>query len=357
MSERRRLTSRVLTAMLSRPSLWLRLLGERAPVWRDGRRLHPSVQLLLAVGNRTGATGPADNWERGRSEMRRMVRLSSPVRTDVHVVDRRIDGPGGELAVRVYRPHGDLHALPAVVYLHGGGFAVGDLDTHDPACRRLAHLADCVVVSVHYRRAPEDLFPAAVDDSVAAYRWVVDHVDDLGVLPGMVGVMGDSAGATLSAAVCLEARRLGLAQPVAQCLVYPLVDARLRFDSYRTFAEGFGLSLAGIELYRDTYARSSDDWTDPRFSPLCADDHGGLAPALVVTAGFDPLRDDGRAYADALAAAGVPVTYRCFDDMMHGFQAMLVVPACGAASDEIASAMGDMMWSACLEHDAITDLA
>jgi acetyl esterase len=217
-------------------------------------------------------------------------------------------------------------------------------------CRRLADLAGCVVVSVHYRRAPEDRFPAAVDDAVAAYGWVCDHAGELGVLDGVVGVMGDSAGANLSAAVCLEARRLGLAQPVAQGLVYPLVDARLRFESYQTFADGFGLSLAGIELYRDTYARDRDDWVDPRMSPLCADDLTGLAPALVVTAGFDPLRDDGRAYADALAGAGVPVTYRCYDDMMHGFQAMLVLDAARAASDEISSAMGDLMWAAAADR-------
>lgn len=352
MTDRWSPTARLLRAVLARPRLPLAVLGQRDELWRDGRRVHPGLQVILAAGARTGATGPNPDWDKARAEMRRLVRVSSPVRTNVHVVDRRIDGPAGALPVRVYRPHGDLSERPAIVYLHGGGFAVGDLDTHDPVCRRLADLAGCVVVSVHYRRAPEDPFPAAVDDSVAAYAWVHGNAGDLGVLDGVVGVMGDSAGATLSAAACLEARRLGLAQPVAQCLVYPLADVRMRTPSYQTFADGFGLTRAGIELFRDTYSPDPADWDDPRVSPLAAGDLTGLAPALVVTAGFDPLRDDGRAYADALADAGVPVTYRCYDDMIHGFQAMLVLDAARAASDEISSAMGDLMWAAAADRAA-----
>lgn len=343
MADRWNVSSKVIRALLARPELWLRLLGQRQPVWRDGRRLHRSLQLLLALGERTGATGVSTDWPAARSEMRRLVKMSSPVRTNVHAVDRTVPGPGGDVAVRVYRPHGEVGPLPAVVYLHGGGFAVGDLDTHDPTCRVVADVARCVVVSVDYRLAPEHPFPAAIDDVTATWTWVVDHPMNLGIVPGQIGIMGDSAGANLAAALCIEARRLGLPQPAAQCLVYPLVDTRFLFGSYDTFATGFGLSREGVELYRDTYVESVADWTDPRVSPLCASDLSGLAPALVVTAGFDVLRDDGQAYADALAAAGVPVTYRCYDDMMHGFHAMLVLDDAAAAADAIAVEMGRML--------------
>jgi len=343
MNDRRSLSYRIMHAVLAHPEPLLRMMGKRDPVWRDGRRLHRSLQLLLALGERTGATGVSDDWASARREMRRLVKLSSPVRTTVHVVDRTAPGPGGDIGVRVYRPHAEMGTLPAVVYLHGGGFAVGDLDTHDPTCRVLADVARCVVVSVDYRLAPEHRFPAAIDDVAAAWAWVHDQAADLGIDPARVAVMGDSAGANLAAALCLDARREGLPQPAAQCLVYPLVDARFLFGSYDTFASGFGLSREGVELYRDTYVESVDDWTDPRVSPLCADDLSGLAPALVVTAGFDVLRDDGRAYADALAAAGVPVTYRCYDDMMHGFHAMLVLDDAAAAADAIAIEVGRML--------------
>lgn len=343
MADRLPLSARVLRALLRRPQLLLPLFGQRRPLWRDGRRLHPSLQLLLAVGERLGIDGGDDDVVASRRQMRRMVKLSSPVRQGVHVLDRQLPGDAHPVPVRVYRPHGAVADVPAVLYLHGGGFVSGDLETHDPTCRVLADASGCVVVAVDYRLAPDHPFPAAVDDAVAAYRWVHEHADELGATPGVVGVMGDSAGATLSAALCLEVRRLGLPAPAAQCLVYPVADCRFRTESYTTFAEGFGLTMVNMQRFRSLYLSSEDDWTDPRASPLCADDLSGLPPALVVTAGFDPLRDDGKAYADALAAAGVEVTYRCYDDMIHGFHGMLVLPDAAAAADEIAEHVGRMV--------------
>lgn len=341
--DRRSVTARIAHALLAHPRLGLRLFGQRQPLWRDGRRLHPGLQLLLASGARRAATTADTDWAKARKEMRTLVRLSSPVRTGVLATDRRIPGDDGPIPIRVYRPTKAVGQVPAVVYFHGGGFCVGDLDTHDPSCRVLAERSGCVVVSVDYRLAPEHVFPAAVDDCVAAYRWVLDNPDELGVAPGAPGVMGDSAGATLSAVVCLEARRLGLAQPRMQCLVYPLADVAMRTPSYEIFAEGFGLTTEGVGVFRDTYVDDPSLWDDPRVSPLCAGDLSGLAPALVITAGFDVLRDDGRAYADALAAAGVPTTYRCHDDMIHGFHAMLVLDDAAAAADAIATEVGELM--------------
>jgi acetyl esterase len=318
------------------------MLGQRQPVWRDGRRLHPALQLMLAVGERTGATRTRQDVARNREEMRRLVKLSSPRRMGIHATDRRIPGPAGDIPIRVYRPHRAVAEVAGIVFLHGGGFTTGDLDTHDPTCRLLADASGCAVVAVDYRLAPEHPFPAAVDDATAAYAWVAANAHELGIT-GAPGVMGDSAGATLSAALCLEVKRLGLPRPAAQCLVYPLVDTRFVTPSYQTFAEGFGLNLEGMHWFRSMYTPDEGDWTDPRASPLCADDLSGLPPALVITAGFDPLRDDGRAYADALAAAGVPTTYRCYDDMMHAFHGMLVLPDAAAAAEAIDVEFGEMV--------------
>ncbi len=332
--------ARFARAATARPEPLLRLLGAPEPVWRDGRRLDRGIQLLLALGERTGATDDVLDPQVMRRDMRRLTRLGSPSRQAVHVWDRRIDGPGGPLPLRIYRPH-DAPAVPGcIVYAHGGGFVVGDLDTHDPTCRHLAADSGCIVVAVDYRLAPEHPFPAAVDDVVAAYEWMLGQADALGVAATPPAVMGDSAGATLIAALCLEARRLGLPQPAVQVLVYPLTDARLLADSYRTFAEGFGLTTAQVAWFRDQYLRSPDDWTDPRASPLCAADHAGLASAIVHTAGFDVLRDDGAAYAEALRAAGGEAELRCADDLIHGFHGMLVHPAAAAMATALARELG-----------------
>ncbi|MCC5951334.1 MAG: alpha/beta hydrolase [Acidimicrobiia bacterium] len=334
------LTARLARLALTHPEPLLRLLGQRTPVWSDGRKLHPSMQLLCAAATRAGRGDRPFEVARMRREMHGLARRFSPLRQGVRVHDRVVDGTDGPVPLRLYRPYGAAAPLPVVLYLHGGGFAVGDLDTHEPTCRLLADVARCVVVSVDYRLAPEHPFPAAVDDAVAAYRWLLDHVDHLGARPDQVGVMGDSAGGTLAAVLCLEARRLGLPQPAAQCLVYPLCDLHLRAASYRTFAAGFSLDLRAIEWFRSQYAPDDATWGDERVSPLAATDLSGLAPALVVTAGFDPLRDDGEQYAAALADAGVPVIYRCYDDFIHAFHGMLVHPDTAAASEEIDEMFG-----------------
>jgi acetyl esterase len=278
-----------------------------------------------------------------RAELVRMARLFSPVALDVHVVDRHIPGPAGPIPVRVYRPYGVDSPAPGVVYAHGGGFMVGNLDSHDPTCRILAVVSGCVVVAVDYRLAPEHLFPAAVDDMMAAYRWVLAHGGELGIDPTRLAVMGDSAGGNLAAVMAIEARDAGDVAPKLQCLVYPLTDSTLAAPSYQTFAEGFGLTLAAIIDLRDAYLGEQGDREDPRASPLLAADHTGLPPALVVTGGFDPLRDDGLAYADTLRSAGVEVDSWCFDDFTHAFFSYLVVPDARAATEQIARRVGDTL--------------
>lgn len=330
---------------MARPGPLLGLLGQREPRWAEGVRLNPSFQLLLAFAERTGTRNVSRNWEADRSQMRRLARLTLPVPTDVHVVDRRVPGPGGELPLRIYRPHGVNGVVPGIVYAHGGGFTMGDLDTHDPACRALAVQSGCVVVAVDYRLAPEHRFPAAVDDVLAAWVWVLEHAEDLGCDRRAVGVMGDSAGGNLAAVLCLQARNLGIDPPALQCLLYPLVDAHLTTAGFETFAQGWGLTTPEVEVLRSTYAPSPADWDDERMSPLRATDHTGLPPALIVTAGFDVLCDEGPAYAEPLRAAGGTADHVRVDDMIHGFHSMGVVPDAAAAAAAVNAEVGRRLWA------------
>ncbi len=359
--ERWSLISRLLTWVLSRPGLVLGLTGSREEVALGGRVLHRGVQALIQLvdllGRMTGSDR-SDDPLGGREEFVQLARLAMPVRTDVHVAGRHVPGPDGapEIAVRVYRRFGvgvgttvDEHRPSAIVFFHGGGWVVGDLDSHDASCRLLAAVTGCVVVAVDYRLAPEHPFPAAVEDCLAAYAWVQRNHEELGTAPGMVGVMGDSAGGNLAAVVALETRPgrsahvADVPPPVAQGLVYPATDARLDSPSIHALAEGFFLTKAGMETYRGLYLPDSGDWEDVRASPLLADDHAGVAPAVIVTAGFDPLRDDGFRYAEALQKAGVAVDYRCYDDQIHGFFAMGIIPDSLALAIETCDAMGRLM--------------
>ena len=219
-------------------------------------------------------------------------------------------------AMRVYRPVlGET--LPALVYFHGGGWTIGDVDTHDVLCRQLAVGARCVVFSVDYRLAPEHPFPAAVDDCLAATRYVAENAAKLKVHGIAVG--GDSAGGNLAATVALLARDAGGPALAFQLLIYPATDQRLATASHERNAQGYLLTRDGIQYFRRAYLPNERDWTDWRASPLLAKSHANLPPALVITAGYDPLLDEGRAYAERLRAAGVQVAYREFADMVHGF--------------------------------------
>jgi acetyl esterase/lipase len=218
------------------------------------------------------------------------------------------------IAVRAYRPvSGEV--LPALVYFHGGGWTIGDLDTHDVLCRQLANGARCAVFSVDYRLAPEASFPAAVEDCLAATRHVFSNAEKLKVNPSQIAVGGDSAGGNLAAVVALHRQR-----PLAfQLLIYPATDQRCNTDSHRRNGEGYLLTREGIAFFRGCYLPEKKHWADWRASPLLAASHAGLPPAFVITAGYDPLCDEGREYAERLAQAGVEVAYREYSDMVHGF--------------------------------------
>ena len=232
---------------------------------------------------------------------------------------------GAKVPLRAYRPAGSAagEVLPVLVYYHGGGWTIGDLQTHDVLCRQLANGAGCAVVAVDYRLGPESRFPAAVDDCIAATRWVRDHAAELEVDPRRLAVGGDSAGGNLAAVVCIDARDAGDRPPIAfQLLIYPATDMRCGHESHRANAQGYLLTQDTIRYFHDHYiddARHDLDW---RASPLLAADLAGLPPAFVLTAGYDPLRDEGLAYAQRLSEAGVRSTHVCFERQIHGFITM-----------------------------------
>ncbi len=237
------------------------------------------------------------------------------------VVALEASGPAGPIPLRLYRGQGaDKGALqPALVFFHGGGWVIGDLESHDQVCRALANAARCILIAVDYRLAPEHKFPAAVDDAVAAMRWIADNAERIGIDAGRLAVGGDSAGGNLAAVVSLDARDRGSPPLVFQLLVYPCTDMALEQPSHLRHADQLPLRHATMQWFVRNYLRDTADESDWRASPLRAASFQRLPPALVVTAGFDPLHDEGEAYAQALSAAGVPVALERFDGQIHGF--------------------------------------
>lgn len=283
---------------------------------------HPQVQAVL---DQLDSLGVPDLSELSVTEARSLFeRMSSTGRYSggrVSVSDREIASEDGPIPIRTYRPEGD-EPLPTTVYFHGGGFVVGNLDTHDSTCRALADLAETVVVSVDYRRAPEHRFPAAVHDAYEATTWAREHAGELGGTDHLV-VAGDSAGGTLAAVVALLARDRGEPRIEYQILVYPATSASTEWDSIADSESGRFLSATEMEWFGDQYLGDALHGANPYAFPLEACSHEELPPATVVTAGFDPLHDEGVAYAEALEDAGVSVTHRDHDDMVHGFVGMI----------------------------------
>lgn len=234
--------------------------------------------------------------------------------------DRAIPGPAGDIPVRIYTPVAGGGTGPALVYFHGGGWVIGDLETHDALCRTLANEAGCKVIAVDYRLAPEHPFPAAIDDAYAAVKWVEANSSEIGIDPNGIAVAGDSAGGNLAAAVCLKAKAEKGPEIAFQLLIYPVTDAPRNTQSYKDFGEGHFLEAEGMDWFWNHYVLAGGaDPADPYAAPLRAESLAGLPPAYVVTAGFDVLRDEGKAYAEALKKAGVEAEYVNYEGMIHGF--------------------------------------
>jgi acetyl esterase len=283
--------------------------------------LDPQVAALIETLDAGFPPVHTMNGAEARTVIRsRFVAPSTP--EDVgDVQDEFVPGPGGDIHVRVYRPTEDAETLPVLVYAHGGGFVFCDLDSHDGLCRNLANLIPAVVVSVDYRLAPEHRWPAAAEDVFAVTQWAARNADALGGDTQRIVVGGDSGGGNLAAVTALMARDRGAPELAAQLLVYPMIAANFDTESYRLFGKGFYNPKPALRWYWDQYVPSPADREHPYASPLHAD-LDGLAPAVVVIAGHDPLRDEGVAYADALETAGVP-TARCrYEGGIHGFMTM-----------------------------------
>jgi acetyl esterase len=328
---------------------WLQTkLSGRPPVSVGGLTLHPEIQLLLAAWKWQGATTlRADTPALARAAFK-IQTCRHDVRCDVESVSElTIEGATAPLRARHYAPAAsEKGGQPLLVFFHGGGFVLGDLDTHDAPCRLLCKHGAMHVLAIDYRLAPEHPFPAASEDAVAAFRWAALHAEELGADERRVCVGGDSAGGNLSAVVAQQTALSGGPAPAAQLLIYPVVDSVQEWPSGELFASGFVLDHEDRRWFTRQYVSVGVDRADPRLSPFRITNASGLCPAYVVTAGFDPLRDEGEAYADKLAAAGVPTTVRRYDGFVHGFLNMVgVSPASRAAAIEIGTAFGELVRS------------
>lgn len=308
------------------------LLGGRA-VTVDGNTLDTTLQLVLAVQRASGVGGlvASDDLAVARTQLRKLAALVDSS-VAVGVRNLSIPGPAGAMRARHYTPVNDApvgspggpaRSEPLLVFFHGGGFVVGDLETHDGLCRLICRDAGIHVLALDYRLAPEHKAPAAIEDCYAAYRWAVEHAAELGADPQRVAVGGDSAGGNLATVVshlARDDRERGVPLPALQLLIYPVTNFASETRSKALFADGFFLTKAHMDWFRECYLNGAPiEVSDPRISPLLADDLAGLPPALLLTAGFDPLRDEGNLYAEALTAAGVPVDHRQYGSMVHAF--------------------------------------
>lgn len=288
------------------------------PLDREARQLIEEIEREGASPYQSLTPEEARRTRRARPRPAREVELGS-------VEDRLIPGPGGVLPVRIYTPARE-GPFPALVYFHGGGWVVGNVDSVDHVCRSLAHDAGCVVVSVEYRQAPEHKFPAAAEDAYAALLWVTSNAGVIDVDPARVAVGGDSAGGNLAAVAALQARDRGGPRLAFQLLLWPIIDHSFDTTSYRECAEGYLLTRADMIWFWGHYLASEADGRHPYASPIRAESLAGLPPALVITAEYDPLRDEGEAYAARLRDAGVPAKAVRFEGTVHGFMTRYNLP-------------------------------
>ena len=316
----------VVRGLASLPHPLLRLLVGR-PVARDGQQLDVESQLAIKL---LAMAGEADLAEQTPTQARARVAQDAAAfagkRIEVASVrDLALDTVGG----RLYVPHDTEEPGGLLVFFHGGGFVVGDLDSHDNSCRFVAAVASVRVLAVNYRLAPDSRFPAAIEDALTAYRWAAEHAAQLGADPARIAVGGDSAGGNLAAGVARLATQAGDQPPAFQLLLYPWLDLSSKRESYRLFGEGFFLTEADLDWYGSHYLSDRAQGEDPLCSPLLAQELEGLPPAYIATAGFDPLRDEAEEYGRRLQAAGVPVVVRRHRGLLHGFFNTVAVGSAG----------------------------
>jgi acetyl esterase len=325
-----------------RPRLQRRVLGP--PPRLDGQELAPDIQMMLRLAALEGEFSLVEGRtvEQARAEnLAGVPVVCGPKAPMARVEDMALPGPAGDIPARLYVALGAPKGpQPLLVYYHGGGWVIGDLETHDGLCRFLAEHSGCRVLSIDYRLAPEHPFPAAIEDAVAAFAWAAEHAGELGADPERIAVAGDSAGGNLAAATCLQARDNGGPQPAMQVLLYPVADAVGGQASRDTFAEGFLLTRNDMDWFEGHYLPDGCAPDDPRVSIMRAPDVSNLPPAYVATAGFDPLRDEGEIYASRMREAGVKVALQRQAGLIHGFANLTAIsPSARTAMLEVAGAL------------------
>jgi acetyl esterase len=337
----RELQGKAANLALRMPISWVNILTG-SPVTVDGRTLDARAQWFLQLLKQSGQKPMHQlTVAHARSEYDSvMPMLGGKPQLVSEIVDRTIDGPAGRLRVRLYRPSGNVaRLLPTSLYFHGDGWVIGSLEGYDAVCRYFCSRSGCAVVAVDYRLAPEHKYPAAIEDAVAAFRWLAANGPSLGIDPARIVLAGDSAGATI-ATVAARELRAEPRPPCLQWLIYPATDLACDSPSYTSCGDGFLLTKADMEWVRGHYLNDPGEIDDPRVSPLRANDLAGMPPALVYTAGFDPLRDEGQAYADRLSDAGVKVVHREFDSLIHGFVGMRgAIHAAARAMDDMVAGL------------------
>jgi acetyl esterase/lipase len=327
----------VLKTLLSLPAPVLRLMAGGGVVYQGGRTLDPRLQFMAAQSRAAPPITRLSPEEARRVNAEGLPLITAAPEPGVRWEALSAPSPVGDIPARLYRPPNQDPDAPLMVWAHMGGGVIGDLETTHAFCALLAATGRGPVLSVHYRLAPEHRYPAGLQDVLGAYHWGRANAERFGAPAAEAAIGGDSMGGNFAAAICQILKAAGEPQPVLQLLVYPCVDMASESASMTTYADAFPLSKAMMDWFLGHYLNPADNPADPRLSPLRAKDLSGLAPAIVVTAGFDPLVDQGEAYAKALKAAHVPVVYRCYDGLAHAFTAFTgVIPAADVACREIA---------------------
>jgi acetyl esterase/lipase len=327
----------VLKTLLGLPAPVLRLMSGGSAVYQGGRTLDPRLQFMAAQSRAAPPLTRLSPEDARRVNAEGLAMVSGAPEPGVRWEALTVPGPNGDILARLYRPAEQDPQAPLMVWAHMGGGVIGELETTHAFCTLLAAAAHGPVLSVDYRLAPEHRFPAGLEDVLAAYHWGRANAERLGAPAAEAAIGGDSMGGGFAAAICQMLKAAGEPQPVLQLLVYPCVDITSESASMTTYADAFPLNKAMMDWFMGHYLNPADNPADPRLSPLRAGDVGGLAPAIVVTAGFDPLVDQGEAYAKKLKAARTPVVYRCYDSLAHAFTAFTgVIPAADVACREIA---------------------
>lgn len=340
----RELQGKAANLALRMPISWINILAGPS-ITVDGRTLDARTQWFLQLLARSGQKPLSElGVAKARSEFDAFQAIMGGSPAPVgEIVDRTIGTPDGRMRVRLYRPAGSVvRLLPTILYFHGGGWVIGSLESHDLPCRFFCARSGCAVVSVDYRLAPEHKFPAGLDDALAAFRWLAADGEAFGTDPSRIVIAGDSAGGTL-ATVVAQMVRGDARTPCLQWLIYPATDLSGDTPSHLSCGEGFLLTRSDMEWCRGLYLNDPAEIADPRVSPMRATDLSGMPPALVFTAGLDPLRDEGQAYVARLSSAGVKTVHREFDSLIHGFIGMR------GALQAAARAMDDMV--AGLRHE------